>query len=346
MLTPRTLFGAEIEFAHLGRGTARAITWMNCHAHDDGSVRSRTWLAGTIPVYPQFDPQDEPILSAGMQPDQRYGLELVTEPYAYEEMLSLMQKAEIFFGDVPQTSRTSVHFHVDVSGEPWSYIRNVVRWVRALEAPLFRLACGGKEHRGARVHNNAPNDHRYARPLSMPIGITWGRKIAPLIDWNRLIDATTASEFASSWGRFDLFWGGGLGHYCPHRLHMINFASVYRQGTLEWRIFDGLYGHLATLIQIVYGVHRLAQMGTPDFDDMDLGTKPSIDAQWMSRLLDADCERLWGDNWQKACTVPMLLSHYNDAPSLRTFTDIPVNRIRASHGVDDSGDNFPLYVRM
>lgn len=323
------------------------MPWLEYTTHDDGSVRGITYNAGNLSVYPQYDNKGAAILSVGMQPGPRFGLELVTRPYEYGELLPLMDKAATVLSHLPQTSRTSVHIHVDVADQPWVYIRRVLLWAHALEAVLFRLACGGGVHRGARIHDGALNDHRYARPLSSSIAIDWSGTVKPLIVWNKLINATTASEFVAAWGRLDLFWNGGIAHYCPHRLHMVNLASVLRQGTLEWRLFDGMYENLGNFARIVYAVHRLASQGEPDFAYV-LGCdalEPAIDHRWVSRLLDFDCEPMWGSNWQTACQDKALRSHYNDAPSLPPFSARGVAQINNRRIVDSGNDDFSLFVR-
>ncbi len=323
------------------------MPWLEFTTHDDGSVRGPTYTAGHLSVFPQHNELGRPILSAGMQAGPRYGLELVTRPYEYYEFLPLMDKAALVLSHLPQTSRTSVHIHVDVAGEPWTYVRNVLLWAHALEAILFRLSCGGGIHRGSREHEGTPNDHRYARPLSSPIAIDWEGTTKPLIVWNKLAKATTASEFVAAWGRLDLYWNAGLAHYCPHRLHMLNLASVMRQGTLEWRLFDGLYEHLGSFARTVYAVHRLASEGEPDFSYV-LGCDaagPAVDHQWVSRLLDFDCEPMWGSNWQTACANKLLRSHYNDAPSLPAFASRGVQTINNKRIVDSGSSDFALFTR-
>jgi hypothetical protein len=330
---------------HLHASAVECVNpWLNCTVHDDGSVRDTTYRAGTIPIYPEFD-GDTPVLSAGMSPDRRYGLEIVVNPYAYAEFLDKMYKFQLYFDHVPQTPRTSIHIHVDVAGESWKYIRNVLLWAYALEAPIFRMACDGGTHRGERIFNGEPNDHRYARPLSDPIGIESNGRLVPLIDWTQLVEAETASEFVAAWGRFDIFWNPGIAHYCPHRLHMINLASVQRQGTLEWRVFDGIYGKIAYFAQLVYAIHDIASKGEPDFAPMLLGSQPNIDAVWLSRLLNIDCEMLWGTQWPRPVRTHALRSHYPDAPRIPSTAEHPVNSIRVIRTNDNGSDNFPLFRR-
>lgn len=224
MITPQTTMGAELEFWGLGRQAVSGMeSWLKFNVGDDGSVRDTTYTAGSLAVCPQRDKTGKPILSVGMRPQSRFGLEVITEPYPYADFLSVARKLAFQTSSIPQNSRTSIHVHVDASGMTWTEIRLLLLWVRALEAPIFRMACAGQTHRGSLSYNGELNDHKFARPLSNPIGAVDNKGIqVPLINWNALKTAKNASEFIASWGRLDRYWGNGLEHYMPHRLHMIN----------------------------------------------------------------------------------------------------------------------------
>lgn len=346
MITPNTTMGAELEFSKIGTAATVGLEkWLQFSTYNDGSLRDATYIAGNIAVYPQEDERGRPILSIGMREQNAYGLEIVTSPYPYAQFIPVMQKAAQFFGHIPQNSRASIHIHVDMLGETWREIRNVLIWAHALEAVIYRVASTGNIHRGCRSYQGAPNDHKFARPLSDPIGVYWHSRVKPLIDWPRLVAAETASEFLSAWGRLDASWSIGMEHYVPHRLHMVNLTALMRQGTLEWRVFDGIYRYVDIFVEFVYRIHRLANSGQmPDFV-FPLGSSPEVDATWVSKLLDMDVSLVWGDNWQKGCTVRTPLSHYSNQPHLHTFTDLPVQNI-AVNGRRDTGENdFVLISR-
>lgn len=347
MVTEDTTFGVEVEFYRLPNVAADGWRkWLRFACHDDGSLRDKTYVAGDLAVFPQEDERGLPILSAGMQlVKKNIGLEVVTEPYAYGELLGKMRKLSYYCASIPQSPRSSIHVHVDADGMTFEYIKNLLLWVHALEAPIFRISCGGGIHRGAREYQGAYNDHRYARPLSAPIGVSWGGiDLADLIIWQDIVSAATASELMAAWGRLDAFWRQGFEHYWPHRLHMINISSILRQGTIEWRIFDGLYSYMDTIVEFVYRMHKLAERGAPDFEFV-LGSKPGIDAQWFSILLDMDISQLWGDNWQTGCKTPALRSHYQNAPELPRRNRLPIMPI--SNGVvrDTGKPGFVIFNR-
>lgn len=345
-----TTVGVEIEIQDLSRHGLPGLDNIVRHSvHDDGSIRSPTYQVAGIGVIPQKDERGEPILCNFMTQERDFGLEVVTQPYTFGEFYSIADKVAAFFGHVPQTPRTSIHIHVDVGGAPWTYIKNVILWARQLEAPLYRIAAGGGIHRGERSYKGKINDHRYARPFSAPIAAEWGDEgeLRPLIDWDALATSRTASEFLRSWGRLDMAWNEGLTHYCPHRLHMLNLASVMRQGTLEWRLFDGIYRHLPLFLRVVYGVHELAQYGPPlSSNGMDLGSSSTvIDCTEISSLLNVDVSPAWGALWPAGIADTLKKHHYTQ--DFRLNSGRPTRRIRAINAEesDDNSATYPLYVR-
>jgi len=341
----QTTVGSELEFFRLGTNATDGLKpWLRFHLHNDGSVRDHTYLAGTLPVIPQETERGAPILSAGMKQQQPYGLEIITEPYTFEEFRPISQKLAYFFSTTPQNPRTSIHVHVDANNESWKDVQHLCIWFKALEAIIYRVACGGALHRGCRSYQGSPNDHKFARPLSAPIGVQWGSKVGPLVRWPDLVAATSASEFVAAWGRLDQYWSSGLEHYMPHRLHGLNIASILRTGTIEWRVFDGLYQYFDILVDFVYHVHQLAaKRQLPDFDFV-LGSAPKVDVDWVNNLLDMDVSQLWGENWQKGCAQQNLLSHYPSQPVLN-LPSTGVMTISNRDQRDDRSEAFKLLIR-
>lgn len=344
MISPKTQIGAEIEVAKLGReATAGLISWLKFDTHDDGSLREQTFSVGDIAVYPQIDEKGAPIVSLGMSQNQRaFGLEIVTNPYPYIDMIPIATKLAMYLRHIPQNPRTSIHLHVDADRMTWREAQSLLIWAHALEAVIYRIACAGQQHRGCRAYRGDLNDHKFARPLSAPIGSEWSNgMIAPLIAWDQIKNAKSASEFVAAWGRLDLYWGHGMEHYMPHRLHMINLAAILRTGTIEWRVFDGIYEFIPQFVQFVYAVHSLAdKLQPPDFE-FTLGTTPGVDARWVSNLLDMDVEPLWGSNWQAGCSRLNPMAHYPNRPVLAT---VDYKRIRPIQ-YDDGSDKAPLFIR-
>lgn len=328
----------------------QAVTGINfCQysVHNDGSIRGETYRVGDLAIIPELDATGRVILSQGMQRADPVGLEIVTSPYPYEDMRYIAEKFTYYLASTPQTPRTSIHVHVDVGDLPWTTVKNVVLWAHALEAPLYRIACGGGIHRGARMYQGDYTDHKYARPLSSPIYCAWSKSRSPVIDWDQLISSDTASKFAASWGRLDMFWTGErqLVHYSPHRLHMINLASVLRQGTLEWRLFDGLYNQLTVFVEVVNSIHNLAMSGPPEFEPMLLGTTPDISADWISQLLNTDINTAWGTAWQDPCRDRKLFHHYQDVPVLIPVAQSAVQNIYNRFEFDSGESTFPMFRR-
>lgn len=347
MITPSTTVGAEIEIPNVGQAaTAGMEKWLRFKIGNDGSLRDTTYVAGSLSVFPEFDKRGSPILSAGMRQQPAFGLEIIIDPYSYADLAVLSGKVAHYLSTAQQNSRASIHVHVDIGGETWKEVRSLLLWVHALEAIVYRIACGGKEHRGAKSYQGQYNDHKFARPLSSPIGVQYLHtdRILPLIDWDLLVNATTASEFVASWGRLDTYWGREFDHYMPHRLHCINLASILRLGTIEWRVFDGLYQYFDLFVQFVYKMHELSSKGEPDVH-FPLGSSPGVDAQWVSSLLDMDVEQLWGEQWQRGCENIAPLSHYPHQPTLRSLDELAVRRITVGRMIDLGADDFVLYRR-
>lgn len=341
--------GAEIEFYRLGQEALRGLdAWMRYTIHDDGSLRDTTYTAGDLAVYPEEDERGEPIMSLGMRQRSKIGLEVISQPYAYEDFLPIAQKFSYVYGQVPQSSRTSIHIHVDAHQETWREVQRLLKWAHALEAIIYRVACNGEVHRGARSYKGEANDHKFARPLSAPIGVRYmNGETKALIDMKQMMGAKSASEFVAGWGRLDTYWGDGLQHYMPHRLHMVNIASLLRTGTIEWRVFDGLYRYFDTILSFVYHVHKLASKGQdPDFA-FPLGESPGVDAAWVSNLLEMDISPLWGTQWQKGCIHKAPISHYPNQPVLPSLSDLGVRIISNGQTRDGGGDaeSFVLYYR-
>jgi hypothetical protein len=271
--------GLELELPGFSAVAYREVfSYIEHRWADDGSVREQTYVIDGLPIaFRQRDSRGQVVLPSGVGSWEAgfTGAELVTEPYPYRELRPLAQRLAIDLQTLKAVPEASIHIHVDVADQPWAYVQNLLKIVAFLEAPLMRIAAGGRgSHRG--TSQNRPrvsgrvaarrtyNDYRYARPLSDPIGVEnqHGDRI-PLIDLDLLLGARSASEFYAAWGRLDLLCSSassGLRHYVPHRLHMVNLYSVPRQGTFEWRLFDAVYQHLRVFLDVVAAIHVLAAL--------------------------------------------------------------------------------------
>lgn len=333
-----TTMGLEVEFQGVNPGILKSIDYIPFAIHDDGSTRGPTYVFedGGLPIIPQRLGNDKIIVCSGIKNVQNIGLEMVSSPMRYADLREPLLKLSDYLRFVPQTPRTSIHIHVDIANLPWTYVRNVLIWAYHLEAPLFRLACGGGVHRGERKYEGQFTDYRFCRPLSNPIAALWGMKEGPLILWDTLTKAANASEFVASWGRSDWFWSGlnSMPHYTGHRLHMINLVSALRYGTLEWRLFDAIYGYIHLFTDIVAAVHKLAYTGRqPEFEPMLLGTEPNVDQYHISEILGIDISPLWGKRWPKGCSSKPRHPHYGKI-GLHPISKEPVMHFGSDNGRD------------
>lgn len=347
-----TTLGIEVEFHRINPCALENFdTPILYSIHDDGSTRETTYrlavdgeVLAIAPHVIHRGGREHIILPYGVTNGDSIGLEMVTRPHTYNVLREHLPGLSEFLAPVPQTPRTSIHVHVDIAYVPWVAVRNVLKWAHALEAVLYRLSCGGMMHRGERDYKGRYTDHMFARPLSNPIGAVWGTvgSNKPLILWDRLMAAKTASEFTAYWGRADMYFSGyqNLPHYVGHRLHMINLVSALRYGTLEWRLFDALYDRINLIVDVVVAIHRLGYSERqPDFEPMPLGSEPDVDHLWVSRLLDMDVEPLWGKRWPKGCQVDARDPHYGRI-SIPTLTQTEILTMR-----HDSGDDYVPLAR-
>ncbi len=281
-------------------------------------------------ILPLHRKGDRHIYPSGSCITDRYGAEIVTRPYEYVDLHRHAKNFARMFGHIPTTPRASIHVHVDVADKHWTYVQNLVRWFIRLEAVLFRLSALGEAHRGTQWFTDpdysdrgqVQQDHNYARPLTDSIGIRCGPRMIALINTDELLQAKTASTFVAAWGRLDTTWGA-LQRYCPHRLHALNIVSLQTYCTVEWRLFNGRYKYLPKVLEIINAVHLLAEKPVPDtIAPMPLGSTPDISAQEVSRLLDVDITKVWGNTWVQGCQHHALKSHYRNedwnVPSSRT----------------------------
>lgn len=340
-----TTMGLEVEIPHITRRTAQLVDWCRCEVHDDGSIRHDNYSIDGLSIVPLKSKRFGAVYPSGAAAADHFGVEIVTSPYEYEEMRRHAERFAKFFGHLPTTPRASIHVHVDVIDKPWTYVRNLCHWFIALEAPLYRLSALGEEHRGQQMYNGAPQDHLYARPLTNSIGIRPSprRVHRPLVDYEALITAKTASEFVRAWGRLDKYWGT-LPRYCPHRQHGLNIVPLQTLHTVEWRLFNGRYRYMPQVIDIVHAMHRLAERGAPTFEPMPLGTQPDISGKEIQAILGLDnLLPIWGRDrdkwrWVRGCDVHAMPSHYEGGryDILYAPTDEDTNIIWNNNGQDDN----------
>lgn len=301
---------------------------------------------------------------SGVQEGRDIGLEIVSPPMSRDTAMDFAQLTRTMLGHVPQTARTSIHVHVDVGNKPWTLIRDILAWGYHLEAVLYLLAAGGGKHRGNRYEDEAQqvyNDYRFARPLSAPIGLHFAGKIKPMFNIEEVLNARSWSELLAAWGRLDYMTTHPEqrgNHYIPHRLSGVSIHSVVRQGTVEFRIWDGLYQRMPEIMQIVYRLYDLASGGRPQFEPMPIRAEPyDLSPEWLADVLGPAAVRLAGmhrssyqhkTSWPAPVRDVLKLSHYSEQRgfNMPSLNSVPVMRVEDNRGTpDDFSQDFVPFWR-
>lgn len=332
-------YGAEFEvpgvFADYNARIAGA------DVHNDGSIRVNTFVldtaCGPVSVLAPIVGSNNPLSRvAGLRRTREFGYELVAGPYNSKQALldTAASIAAQFYYAERLSPTASIHIHVgDTNGFTWQTVRNLCEWVYTLEAPLFRVACAGTTHRGV------SNDYRYTRPLSRPIHVhnagTGSSKTRPCIDLPGLMDAKSAADLLRAWSRIDLYWYN-MPRFYAARTHMINLLALQKYGTIEWRLFDGLYSRAPIFCEIVDAVHNLAEAGRPaGLSPKILGYDGDMTCEEFSSILGLDVSSVWGTSW---CPEPQknIESHYG--PTSVHF-DAPAAMIQVSD-IEATNESF------
>lgn len=310
--------GLEVEFRGVDRDALRSTmrklngNRFSIDLHDDGSIRFPSYRIADVPLLAHHI-RGRALLPPGAEQMSAYGPEVVTGVLTRQQAIDCSYFLSDLLYKVPETETASIHVHT--SGfQDWKHIHNLLLWFYYLEAPLYRLAGLGKSHRGEK------NDYKFCRPLSNSIALRKGREgYVPLIDIGKLITARNFTELLYSWGRMDFYWHEGIGHYCPHRLHGINIVPLPRIGTVELRIFNGVYRYIADALRISLALYDQAKLGPPPdtMIPMVLGEQPNFTLAQMNEILGFDVSpAIWGKRWPSGAMNDELLSHYssyNDA---------------------------------
>ncbi len=311
------LVGVECEVAGLSRQSlhdalsrtvSKSFRW---ELHDDGSIRRQNYSIANTSIIP-ISVYGSSYLPIGASPTDRYGPEVVSGPMKRDDILKFCEEVTAALYKIPASPRSSIHVHV--SGfKGWQHIKNLILWMYHLEAPMFRISALGGRHRGEMAYDGVPNDYKYCRPLSSPIGICDdGGRAVPLVNMERLIESKSFGELLAAWGRLDFLMANeGLHHYCPHRLHSIQPCNLLNNGTMEFRLWNGVVKYLVDFVYLSIRLFELAKEGPPQFEPMLLGSKSlTASAGDISIILGVDIQHLWGERWCEAPEIPKLLSHY------------------------------------
>lgn len=318
--------GVEVEIGSLPKDLLHARlkhavdSRFNWQLHDDGSIRTRNYAIAGVPVIP-IQVGEESIVPHGAALVDRFGPEVVSGVLDPEDAVEFGEQVAKVLCKMPANPRASIHVHM--SGfHTWEHIKNLVLWTYALEAPLFRIGGLGQRHRGEMQYQGEPNDYKFCRPLSQPIHLIHGQRRVPLVNMQKIASASTFGELLFAWGRLDHFWANGdLGHYCPHRLHIINLASLLRYRTVEVRLWNGVPKYIPDSIAISIRLFQLAEQGPPSFSPMLIGEYKNlshITSDHISEILGMNVSHLWYDRWAAPPSILDRLSHYQSHNELVT----------------------------
>lgn len=261
--------GLELEIPRVSSDVMPFITALDTGfgfvVHDDGSIRQPCYTVDNIPFVGLSKARGAD-QSRLMRETRPIGLELVSCPIEIDRAVSESARIANALKHITPSGNASIHVHVDVGNLSYLVINNIIGWFARLEAILYRISSLGIPHRGMQ------NDYMYIRPLSAPIA-WWSQRgrgddddddeerdsdLEPIFNISNVLSADTATKMAYEWGRLDYFWSEGNSRYIPHRLHGLNPVPIMRQGTIEFRIFNGVYGHLSEALMMVRDFWRLA----------------------------------------------------------------------------------------
>lgn len=257
--------GIEVEAYGVGLALARQLASANGVTDriiNDGSIRhySRTFLG--FQNFELEEPDNLSILtSAGLVGSRmEMGCEIVTNILDTSErgwesgVIRILE----FLRRMGETIalNTGVHIHTNASGLPVDVLHNLIHLWTSIEAGMYRLSCGplgvfrGTQHM----------DSHYCRPLipEGPLVVRDPRGILrPSFDVQCLLNATSVKDFAKAFMRSDSMADY---HYHSPRYVGLNFHSLFRLGSIEFRTFNSslVPSHIVTWVELVKSIIRKA----------------------------------------------------------------------------------------
>ncbi len=162
----------------------------------------------------------------------RLGTEIISYPfYTYSAMAEWVNDTInklIAEGANENTWRDSIHIHIGFPATNIEFLKKTLLWAQKIDPHLFRLGSARREHRGFK------NDFLYTRPLCSPQIVKTRNGYGKCFIVNDLLKVKTERGF---WTRY----GDSLnltGRYVAQRYVGVNFYSLRRHGTLEFRHFN------------------------------------------------------------------------------------------------------------
>lgn len=324
--------GVEIEIKGASQSSIERLipSDIGYEIHNDGSLRRGIEFYVRLDGFGVVDVIVEEGIDVPSFIDTRRpaGFELVIHKGELSIIRDVLEVLSRKISHIDSDIYSSIHFHLDVKGKPWVFIRDVLKWSYYLEAILYRLSCAGRVHRGESIESNGysgyrsgytysgPSNHRFARPLSNPIGaIDEDGDALPLFDIENVLNSKSATEFLYRMG--NLYYYAGGTKYIPHRLHSVNICPVLYQGSVEFRLFDSIYRYLPQMMDVCVAIFELAENSSLEEKGIEspmvLGSEYEIGLEQVRSILNIDIPRgMWGERWVKGLVSNYPISHYGD----------------------------------
>jgi hypothetical protein len=165
---------------------------------------------------------------------------------------------------------TGIHIHVNGVGLPVEMLKNLIRLWMALESGIYRLSCGPLGVFRGEIHKDA----HYCRPLVKEGPLVWhsNGKLQQCYSIECLLNAKNELEFAQAYGRSDAFT---TRHWHTPRYSGINFHSLFRLGSIEFRTFNAslVPSHVFAWIELCKAiVHKAMEKRRIDLPEHPYGS--------------------------------------------------------------------------
>jgi len=232
--------GIEIEVENINLSNIKnTVKALGFSVIDDASVMSyRQELLGKK-VYSK---------SEVFSKQELFGGEIISHPFELDDIYyikNLVNLCDLLKKDGEDNYRSSIHIHVNV-GDQLNLVdlKSIIRWATRLESVFFRFGSYGRIHRGEF------NNFNYCRPITYkgPLVFFTKNGYGQVLNTIDLLKSKSVSEF---WDRYGDCINYGNKKYHPVRYHWINLFSIFRHGSLEFRVFNqttNLYEILATIL--------------------------------------------------------------------------------------------------
>jgi len=135
-------------------------------------------------------------------------------------------------GGAFNTTRSGIHIHTTIA-KSLKIIKTVLKYCLYLEDVFYYLGGMGQEFRGIK------NDSIYCRPITgngpQVVRCKSAKSLCQVFNAEELLEVKELDEFKLKYGNIRDF---GTSGYPPVRYSWINFVTIFRQSSLEFRVFN------------------------------------------------------------------------------------------------------------